>query len=95
MAMQNATLLAAENRKLRAANEKVQKKRQKRRTYVGKGGSLTALEVQEAQRVVVIQDKVENQVVEQSAQPSLPRAPRMCSLCRSLDHTACTCPERQ
>jgi hypothetical protein len=45
MAMHNAILLAAENRKLRAANEKVQKKKKKRRTYVGKGGSLTALEV--------------------------------------------------
>ena len=44
MAMQNATLLAAKNRKLQAANEKVQKKRQKRRTYIGKGESLTALE---------------------------------------------------
>jgi hypothetical protein len=95
MAMHNATLLAAENRKLRAANEKVRKKRQKRRTYIGKGGSLTALEAQEAQREMVIQDEVVNQVVEQPAQPSHSRAPRMCSLCRSLDHTARTCPMRQ
>lgn len=94
MAMHNATLLAAENRKLRAANEKVRKKREKRKTYVGKGGSLTALEVQEAQRVVAIQEEVENPVVEQPVQPSRSRAPRMCSLCRSLDHTARTCPKR-
>src|SRR6201747_2348696 len=50
MAMQSVAILAAENRKLRAANEKVQKKRQKRRSYVGRGGVLSAQEVQEAQR---------------------------------------------
>ena len=60
MAMHNATLLAAENRKLRAANERVQKKRQKKRTYVGKGGVLSAQEVQEAQRGVEI--KVEREI---------------------------------
>jgi hypothetical protein len=56
MAMQSATLLAAENRKLQAANEKIQKKRQKKKSYVGKGGVLSAREVQEAQRGVVIEE---------------------------------------
>jgi hypothetical protein len=45
--------------------------------------------------VVEIQDEVENQMVEQLAQLSRLRAPRMYSLCRSLDHTARTCPNRQ
>jgi hypothetical protein len=35
MAMQSATLLAAENRELRAANEKQKRKRERRRTYIG------------------------------------------------------------
>ena len=43
MAMHSATLLAAENRKLRAANEKIHKKRQKKKSYVGKGGVLSII----------------------------------------------------
>ncbi len=46
--MQSAILLAAENRKLRAANKKVQKKKQKRKAYVRKRGVLSAAKVQEA-----------------------------------------------
>jgi hypothetical protein len=92
MAMHSAVLLAAENQRLRTANEKIQKKRQKKRSYVGTGGVLSAAEVQEAQRGVVIEENAGMQAVEQ---PSLARAPRMCSICRSLDHTARSCPERQ
>jgi hypothetical protein len=95
MAMQSATILTAKNKKLRAANKKVQKKRQKRRSYVGRGGVLSAQEVQEAQRGVEIEVEREIQVVEQVAALASARAPRMCSICRSLDHTARTCPERQ
>jgi hypothetical protein len=95
MAMHSATLLAAENKKLRAINEKVKKKRQKRKTYVGKGRVLSAREVQEAQRGTEIEVEREIQVVEQVAAPAIARAPRMCSICRSLGHTARTCPECQ
>ena len=42
MAIYNATILAAENRQLQAANKKVQKKRAKKIVYIGKGGTLTA-----------------------------------------------------
>jgi hypothetical protein len=42
MAMQSATILAAENKKLRAANEKVKKKRQNKKSFVGKRGDLSA-----------------------------------------------------
>ena len=45
MAMHSATILAAKNISLRAANERVKRKRQKRRSYVGKGGASTAVEV--------------------------------------------------
>jgi hypothetical protein len=95
MAMQSATILAAENKKLRAANEKIKKKRQKKKSYIGKGGVLTAQEVQEAQRGVENRVETEIEVVQQPSQPGPSRAPRMCSICRSLDHTARTCPERQ
>ena len=94
MAMQRVAILAAENKKLQAANKKVQKKRQKRRSYVGRGGVLSAQEVQEAQRGGEIRVEGENQVIEQEATPALVRAPRICSICRSLGHTARTCPDR-
>jgi hypothetical protein len=48
MSMQSTAILATEIKKLQAANEKVKKKRQKKKLYVGKGGVLSAQEVQEA-----------------------------------------------
>ena len=94
IAMHSATILVAENKKLRAANEKVKRKRQKKRLYVGKGGVLSAQEVQEAQREVGGRVEDEIQVVEQEATLAPIRAPRLCSICRSSGHTARTCSER-
>ena len=94
MAMHSATILAAENKRLQTANEKVKKKRQKKKSYVGKGGVLSAAEVQEAQRGVVIEEDTTMQIVTQPSQLSFTCAPQLCSICRSLEHTACTCPER-
>jgi hypothetical protein len=45
MAMHNAVILAAENKKLRAANERIKRKRQKKKSYVGRGEVLSAQEV--------------------------------------------------
>ncbi|KFY19052.1 hypothetical protein V493_08171, partial [Pseudogymnoascus sp. VKM F-4281 (FW-2241)] len=44
MAMHSAVLLADENRRLRAANERQKKKRAVRRSYIATGGVLTAQE---------------------------------------------------
>jgi hypothetical protein len=44
MAIYSAILLTAKNRKLRAVNKKVRKTRQKKKSYVGKGGVLSAIE---------------------------------------------------
>jgi len=88
MAMHSVTLLAAENRELRAATEKIKKKRQKKKSYIGRGGVISVAEVQEAQERPRGNEEVEIQVVG----PSKPRvsvcAPRMCSICRSLEYTA-------
>jgi len=92
--MHSATLLAAENRKLQAANKKIRKKRQKKKSYVGKGGVLSVIEVQEGQNRTVIEVEEEIQVDEQPNPAVSVRAPQMCSICRSLEHTARTCPER-
>jgi hypothetical protein len=48
LAIYGVTILAAENKKLRAANEKVRKKRVKKTVFVSKGGTLTTQEVQES-----------------------------------------------
>jgi hypothetical protein len=95
LAIYSAAILAAENKALRAANEKIQKKRQKKRSFVDRGGVLIVGEVQEAQRRVIIDRESENQGIEQFKPKVLNRAPSACSICRLLQHTARTCPERQ
>jgi hypothetical protein len=89
MAMHSAVLLADENKKLRTANERQIKKRAVRRLYIAKGGALT---VQEGlNRSAIINtgptDQSTGGVEEQRI-----RAPRTCSICKSLEHTARTCP---
>jgi len=49
MAIHNAIIFAAENRQLRAANARVQKKRAKKTVFVSRGGVLTGQEVLEGQ----------------------------------------------
>jgi hypothetical protein len=91
MAMHSAVLLADENRQLRGENERQKKKKAKRRSYIAQGGVLTVKEglnrLQEADL-----ERVEGST-DQLAQ-SQTRAPRMCSMCRSLEHTARACSQR-
>ena len=94
MAMHSATILAAENRQLRAANAKVQKKRAKKTVFVSKGGTLIAQEVLGGQNQPIIHKEVGIQVVELPTLSVLIRTPRMCSVYRSLEHTARTCSKR-
>ena len=95
MAMHNATILTAENRQLRAANTRVQKKRAKKTVFVGRGGVLTGQEVLEGRNQSIIHDEVRIQVVKQPSRTVSTRAPPTCSMCKSLEHTARTCPIRQ
>ena len=92
--MQNVAILKEEVHKLQAANKRVKKKREKKRLYVGRGGVLTAQEVQEAQNQPKPIAKTPIQVVEEPGSQVPTRAPHKCSVCRSVEHTACTCPER-
>ena len=92
--MHNAIILAAENRQLWAANKKVQKKRAKKIEFISRGGTLTAQEVQEGRNQSVIHKEAGIQVVEPPTPSVLIRAPQTCSVCRSLEHTACTCSKR-
>ena len=95
LAMHNATLFAAENRQLRAANEKVKKKRAVKKLFVRKGGVLRVSEVQNKLNQATADIEVVDQVVDQNVAPARARASAKCSICKSLEHTARTCPDRQ
>jgi len=91
MAIHSAVLLTDENKKLRAANERQKKKRAVRRSYIATGGVLT---VQEGlNRTAMVDTEVTGQVTGGAVEPRM-RAPRTCSMCKSLEHTARTCPNR-
>jgi hypothetical protein len=88
LAMHSAVLLADENKQLRAANERQKKKRATKRSYIAKGGVLT---VQEGlNRAQLGETVVEGGSISEPVNLQT-RAPRTCSLCRSLAHTARTC----
>jgi hypothetical protein len=84
-------LLAEENRQLRSKNERQKKKRAKRKTYIATGGVLTLQEVLDRSK---IEDREPEGGVVDSDAPPQPRAPRTCSMCKSLLHTARTCPTK-
>lgn len=91
MAMHSAVLLADENKKLRAANERQKKKRAVRRSYIATGGVLT---VQEGlDRSVAANTELTAQFTGGVKERRI-RAPRTCSVCGSLEHTARTCPNK-
>ncbi len=89
MAMHSAVLLADKNKKLWAANKRQKKKRATQRLYIAKGGVLTVQEGLNRSITVNIESTGQSTggVEEQRI-----RAPRTCSMCKSLEHTACTCP---
>ena len=92
LAMNSAVLLAEENRQLRSENKRQKKKRAKRRAFIATGGVLTlqeGLDRSQATNIVPESGQATEEVTIQR------RAPRMCSLCRSLVHTARTCPTKQ
>jgi hypothetical protein len=92
--MNQVTLLKEENKKLRAVNERVVKKRQKQKSYIRNRGVLSVADAQEAQGVGKSRVEQETIAVENSNITGSVRASRMCSVCRSIEHTARTCPER-
>ena len=81
MAMHSAVLLAEENKQLWTENRRQKKKRQRSRTYIATGGVLTVQEGLDRSQILNIEPREE--VADQSSEPRI-RAPRMCSVCRSL-----------
>ena len=93
--MNSAVLLAEENRQLRHENTRQKKKRAIKRTFIATGGVLT-----NAEGIALSQGSQGTNTVQESGVVTeevtvKPRAPRTCSMCKSLLHTARTCPVRQ
>ena len=91
MAMHNAVLLASQNERLYAENQRQKRKKAQRRSYIAKGGVLTSTE---ALGLVEKDDSSQNSGTANIQQEAQQRAPLKCSLCSSLEHNARTCPER-
>jgi hypothetical protein len=89
--MNSAVILAEENRQLQYKNKRQKQKRAKKRAFIATGGILTVQEgLDRSQDTNIVP---ESGVVPEEATVKT-RAPRTCSLCRSLLHTARTCPTK-
>ena len=73
-------------------NQRQKRKRAKKRTYIAKGGVLSGAEG--ASRAHAAREGAAAVAVEVAAERPQ-RAPRKCSMCESIEHTARTCPRRQ
>jgi hypothetical protein len=92
LAINSAVLLAEENRQLRRENERQKKKRAKKRAFIATGGVLTTQEgLDRSQATNIVPEREE--VTEEATVKT--RAPRTCSMCKSLLHTARTCPTKE
>jgi len=91
MAMSSALLLASENKRLHTENQRQKRKRAGRRKYIAKGGVLTGAEG--LSRIQAARAGCEEATADATAE-QLQRAVRKCSMCRSTEHTARTCPTR-
>jgi hypothetical protein len=92
LAMNSAVLLAEEVRQLRSESERQKRKRAKKRTFIAKGGVLT---IQEGRDLSQNTTRVPESGVAHQEESRQPRALRKCSMCKSVEHTARTCPLRQ
>jgi hypothetical protein len=91
LAMNSAVILAEENRQLQHENKRQKRKRAKKRAFIATGGILTVQEgLDRSQDTNIVP---ESGVVPKEATVKT-RAPRTCSMCRSLLHTARTCPTK-
>jgi len=90
LAMNSATLLAEENRRLRDANQRRRQRQDRRRAYIASGG---ALQAEEGQRLAAEAERVLQQV-EQTERTGRSRAPPTCSNCHIQGHTRTQCRQR-
>ena len=90
LAMNSATILAEENRKLRAANHARKQRKTRQRQYIATGG---ALQAEEGRRLAAEAERVHEQV-EQEDRVGRPRAPPTCSNCHEQGHRRTQCTQK-
>jgi len=88
LAMNSATILAEENRKLRTANQRQRRRRDQRRQYIARGG---ALQAQQGQQLAIEAERVVAEVEQAQATQGRQRAPPTCTKCHTQGHTRTQC----
>jgi hypothetical protein len=97
IAIQGAALLAAENEKLRAANERQKQKRQLKRQYISQSTTLTAMEAAKLLQLpkeapIVVEDEVDEEpCIEEEPPNEEENIVITCFICRGGDHYAKDC----
>ena len=89
--MQSAAILAEENRKLRAENQRQQQKHSQQRQYIASGG---VLQVQQAQQLAAEAERVVMEASQSQAGERRQRAPPTCTKCYVQGHTRTSCRAR-
>jgi len=88
LAMQSATILAEENKKLRVASQRQRQKQDQRRQYIACRG---ALQVQQAQQLAAEAERVVVEVEQGEGSQRRQRAPPTCTKCHVQGHTRTQC----
>jgi len=88
LAMQSATILAEENKRLRAENQRQQQKKSQQRQYIASGG---VLQVQQAQQLAAEAERVVIEASQSQAGERRQRAPPTCTKCHVKGHTRTSC----
>jgi hypothetical protein len=91
LAMQSATILAEENKRLRAENQRQQQKKSQQRQYIASGG---VLQVQQAQQLAAEAERVVMEASQSQAGERRQRAPPTCTKCHVKGHTRTSCRAR-
>jgi len=92
IAILSAVLLASKNKKLYIKNQRQKRKRAKKCTYIARGGVLLGAEGASCAQATQ-EGAVEGAAEAAAEQPQ--RALRKCSMCKSIEHNARTCPKWQ
>ncbi len=87
--MHGATLLAEENSRLRAENERQKKKKNARRSYIARGGILAV-----GEGLQLAEERAEESRLGRAQPNSLnkPATQRLCGICRQPGHNRQRCP---
>ncbi|EMD66028.1 hypothetical protein COCSADRAFT_86794 [Bipolaris sorokiniana ND90Pr] len=88
LAMQSATILAEENKKLRAEVQRQRQKQSQQRQYIASGG---VLQVQQAQQIAAEAERVVVEASQSQAGERRQRAPPTCTKCHTQGHTRTQC----